>query len=159
MQAKLLLFLLVTSLAVTVYGQTFKKWSGDFHPQKIIRYSNLNAQFIIQKTLSPDTNSTIYEIGLITFTKTIRSDDFMFEGGQIVFDDKTTLIFQDVVNIVYHYSGKHQFSLRHRLSAEELEMIQTKKINFFKVYDYGNKLDKWQKEDVLEACNKIVAEE
>ena len=161
MQPKLLFFLVGSFLSVAAYGQNFKKWTDDFRHHRVIRYYNLNTQFIIQKTLSSDviSNSSAYEIGLIAFTKTIKSDDFMFDGGLIVFDDNTTLILEDPIHIIYHYSGKHQFSLKHSLSAEELKMIQTKKINFFKICDYGNKFDKWQKEDVLEACNKIVSEE
>lgn len=161
MKSKLFLFVLVTICSTSIRGQDFKKWTDNSRGEKFIRYYNINTQLIIQKKLLLDSNliAPIYQVGLIAYTKTIASDDFMLVGGQIVFDDNTTLTFNDQVYIIYHYSGKHEFSLKHTLSNEELRMLQIKKVNFFKVYDYENKLDKWQKEDVLNAFNKIVSEE
>jgi hypothetical protein len=161
MQSKLFLLLTIIFFSLTTRGQDFKKWTDNLRGEKFIRYYNINTQLIIQKTILLDSNSTspTYQIGLIAYTKTIASDDFMLVGGQIIFDDNTTLTFNDPVFVIYHYSGKHEFSLKHTLSYDELKMLQSKTINFFKVYEYENKLDKWQKEDVLKAFKKIVSEQ
>jgi hypothetical protein len=92
MQSKLFFFLLLTVLTTTIYCQDFKKWRTTLGKEihKILQYEysayhSKNSFFPYQ--LYP----TNYEIGLIAFTKSIASDDFMLVGQHLILKDLKTL--------------------------------------------------------------------
>jgi len=156
MKIKLLVILLVPLISKS---QTFEKSDNPFTKEHFVKYYHQGAGIIIQtvsKFPTDTTSLTYYEIGLIVFRKSSFSDDFMKKGGVIVFDDKTFIILHETISSSYYLEGKHAFSLKHILSSNELNQLQTKKIDYFLVGDKDKPLDKWQKQDILKAFNEII---
>lgn len=149
---KFLFFLLLPLYSLS---QTFEKSNNLFLKENYIRFYDRNAGVLIQKISRTDTTNTYYEIGLSLFTRGRNSDDFMKKGAVIVFDDNTFLLFLEPIYVNYFQEGKHQYSIKHILSTDELHILQTQKIDYFSLIDKRNDLDKWQKQDILKAFVEI----
>jgi hypothetical protein len=52
--------------------------------------------------------------------------------------------------------GKREYSIKHKLTDDELQLLQTKKIDLIYLMGLTNKLNKWQKDDYLKMFNEIV---
>lgn len=141
-----------------IFGQDFKKFEDNTQNKTLIRYYNTDAHIIVQKTIYHTIDSVKYEIGLLVYRSSVKSDDFMFEDVQVIFDDNTVMIFHDQVVSQFIISGKYTYSVKHLLTKEEYDTFCTKRVNNFRIYQYKNKLDKWQKEEVMNAFNKIINE-
>lgn len=144
-------------------AQKFEKNDDRFWNERTIRYYDINAQIIIQKIISLDSNSvklTVpkYEIGLVIYRTSIDPIAFMQKGGQIVFEDGTVVNFSDPVTINYLHSGRHEFCIKHELTEIELNLFLQKRIDSFNIYDLKQRLDKWQKETYIEMFNKLLTE-
>ena len=154
---KFLFFLFFLSSFISK-SQTFEKSKNSYLNESYIRYYDRNAGILIQKviTVNKDSSSIHYELGLLVFTRGRETDDFMDRGAVIAFDDKTYLLFTDQVYVNYFQEGKHQYSIKHILSMEELQMLQSKKIDYISVLQLKNPLDKWQKQDAQKAFFEIT---
>jgi hypothetical protein len=151
---KTLIFLLFPLLG---FSQTYEKTNDEYLKENSIRYYDRQAGIIIQKITinSGDTSSVFYELGLIVTKGSRSSDDFMKKAGLIVFEDKSFLRFNDQIYFTYLMEGKHQYSLKHRITDDEFKMLQTKKIDFISVANYSMNLDKWQKQTYLKVFKEI----
>ena len=133
------------------FCQSFEKSKEDFLKEKYIRYYDRNAGIIIQKTTSlyNDSNNVFYEVALLIEKYEKSINDVMRKVGMIVFEDNTSLTLNDQVNFEFLIEGKRQFSIKHKLTGEELRLLQTKKIEMIYLMGSTNKLDKWQRQDYL----------
>jgi hypothetical protein len=148
------LLILILSLPLISSAQDFEKSQDIYLKEKYTRYYDRNAGLIIQKVIS-DSQQIRYELALIIFSRGRESTDFLSRSSAIVFDDKSTIILTDPIYINYFQEGKHQYSVRHILSASELDQLKQKKVENIVVADRKNSLDKWQKEGFMKACQSI----
>jgi hypothetical protein len=143
---------------ITSIGQEFKKWNDDILKKKTVRYYNQNAQFIVQKTQSLDSSELKFEIGLIIFRSSIKTDDFMFEGSQIILDDNSVIHLSENIQSQYIMSGKNMLFIKHLLTSDEMVRLKANKISKFRIYQYEYSFDKWQKDDIFKAIRQIESE-
>lgn len=153
-----LVLILCLALGSASFSQTLKSSKDGLTNISTVQYYNQEAQFIIQKVNDPSSSKPTYLIGLIVFRNSVSSDEFMKVGGGIVFEDDSRLIFADQVSLNYLYSGKHQLSIRHQLTDEELQQLKTKRIKHFKVANYLKEVDRFEKDKILDAFSKIESE-
>lgn len=148
--------LLVFLIPLPAWGQ-FKKQENSYLKERYVKYYNSESGIIVQKVFNSQNDSINirYEIGLIIYRNGRSSDDFMNGSGHIIFDDKTYLVFTDPVYVNYFQAGKHQYSIKHILTLQELKELQTKKIESFVVSEFSNSLDKWQKQEMLKVFKDI----
>ncbi len=152
------IFLTLTILPAFAFCQTLEESENEFLGERYITYKNLKVGVILQKVIavSSDSNMVRYEMGLSIFSRSRSSDDFMKKAGVIVFDDGSHLLLNDDIYVNYFQEGKHQYSIKHALTPAELQLLQTKKIDYFVIGDKRSSLDKWQKDDLLKAFVAIV---
>lgn len=154
----MLILLLFIALDTASLSQTFRSSKDALTNITTVQHYNQEAQIIIQKINDPGNSKPTYFIGLIVFRNSVSSDEFMKVGGGIVFEDDSKLILADPISLNYLYSGKHQLSIRHQLTDEELQQLKTKRIKHFKVVNYLKEVDRFEKDKIVEAFNKIEAE-
>jgi hypothetical protein len=148
-------------ISLKSFPQEFSSQKDIYSNTRVVRYFNENSQMVIQKTVPLVTNSNVdsdLEIGLIVYRTSISRDEFMKTGSAIVFDDDSFLFFKDQVRFNFLYSGEHELSIKHKLSPEELQMLQNKKIKFFRILNYENSLDRWEKEKIRKVFSEILKE-
>ena len=80
----------------------------------------------------------------------------MRKRGMIILEDKTSLILNDQVYFEFLMEGKRQYSIKHRLTNEEFQLLQSKKIDLIYLMGVTNKLDKWQKQTYLKMFSEII---
>jgi hypothetical protein len=157
MKMKLVLLILIFS-PFNSFTQSFEKSKDDYLNETYIRYFDRTAGIIIQKTapLGNDSGVVFYEVALLLekYEKTIN--DVMRKRGLIVFEDKTTLTLNEQVYFEFLMEGKRQYSIKHRLTDTELQLLQTKKIDIIYLMGVTNKLDKWQRQAYIKMFNEIV---
>ena len=140
------------------FSQSYEKSRDEYLKESYVRYYDRDAGIIIQKTTPFNNDSTgiFYEIAL-TMVKVERSiDDIMKKRGVVVFDDKSILIFYDQVSFDFQMEGKRLYSVKHKLTNDELYLLQTKIIDFVNLVGLSNKLDKWQKQTYLKVFTEIT---
>jgi len=154
---KLILILL---LPICTFAQSYERSKDDFLKESYVRFYNRDAGIIVQKTfpLERDTLNAYYEVALVVHKDAKSVDDIMRKRGVIVFEDKTFLVFTDQVNFDFLMEGKRRYTLTHKLTSEELHLLQIKKIDFINFIGQSTNLDKWQKRDYQKVFNKIVTE-
>ncbi len=158
---RIVLMFFFTLFSSVVFAQQFKKWNDDLLNERYIKYYHVEAGIIIQKVISLDAsslNNSYIEIGLIINRISFPPDEFMKKGAQIIFEDNTVLFLNDPVSVFYLYSGTHELTIKHKLSDEELLLLQTKPMKYFRIYTTENKIDRYQKNDIRIAFSKISSE-
>jgi len=140
------------------FSQSYEKSNDEYLNESYIRYFDRNAGIIVQKTspLKSDTVNVFYEIALVTYKDAKSVDDIMRKRGVIVFEDKTFLVLQDEVKFDFLMEGKRQYTLRHKLTNEELQLLQQKRIDFINFIGGITKLDKWQRQNYQKVFNEIL---
>lgn len=152
---KILLMLL---FPISSISQTYEKSKDEYLNESYIRYYDRTAGIIVQKTapLKNDTLPIFYEIALVTFKDAKSVDDIMRKRGVIVFEDKSFLVLLDDVKFDFLMEGKRQYTIRHKLTNEELQTLQQKKIDFINFMGSSAKLDKWQRQNYQRVFNDII---
>lgn len=142
------------------FSQNFEKSKDEFLNESYIRYYDRDASIIVQKTipLTKDSSNVFYEVALVTQKDNRSVDDIMRKRGVIVFEDKTFLLLTDQVTFDFLMEGKRQYTIKHKLTNDELILLQTKKINYINFVGSSNNLDKWQKQNYLKMFNQIVSQ-
>lgn len=155
-----LFIILLLTISLSTFSQTFERSEKPYLKENYTQYHNLKAGIIILKVKNVEKDSTTfrYEIGLSIFTMGRSIDDFMKQTSVVVFEDNTHLLLYDNIYVNYFQEGKHQYSIKHKLSENEFEIFQSKKIDFFLIAEKKKQLDKWLKEDVLNAFKKITTQ-
>ena len=150
--------LLILLFPLSTSAQSFEKSKEEYLNESYIRYYDRTAGIIIQKTtpLKKDSGEVFYEVALLVEKYEKSINDVMRKRGMIVFEDKTTLQLNDHVYFEFLMEGKRQYSIRHKLTDEELQLLQTKKIDLIYLMGMTNKLDKWQRQSYLKMFNEIV---
>jgi hypothetical protein len=135
-------------------SQTFETFSDSLYKETTIRYYHRAIGVLIQK-IYPADNPPYFELALILTRRSNSSEDILKKGGIIYFEDKTYIFLKEPNNIIYASEGKYHYSIKHLLTAAEFEQLKIKKIDFFKVADKEEKLDKWQPSELLKAFQGI----
>lgn len=136
------------------FSQTFETYNDSLYKEKTIRYYHRTIGVLIQK-IYPADNPPYFELALILTRRSNSSEDILKKGGIIYFEDKTYIFLKEPIDIIYASEGKYHYSIKHVLTATEFEQLKTKKIDFFKVADKEEKLDKWQPSELLKAFQGI----
>ena len=154
---KLIIFLLFPFYSSS---QNFEKSKDEFLKENYIRYYDRGAGIIVQKTFTSinDSSSAFYEVALVTHKDAKSVDDIMRKRGVIVFDDKTFLLLNDQVYFDFLMEGKRQYTLKHKLTNDELSLLQSKKIDYINLVGLSNSLDKWQKQNYIKIFNEISSQ-
>ncbi len=151
-------YLLLLLFPYSAFAQSFEKSKEEYLNESYIRYYDRTAGIIIQKTatLNNDSGHVFYEVALLIEKYEKSITDVMRKRGIIFFEDKTSLPLNDQIYFEFQMEGKRQYSIKHRLTDEELQLLQTKKIDFIYLMGVTNKLDKWQRQAYLKMFNEIV---
>jgi hypothetical protein len=131
------LLLALATLPIAANCQTLEESENEFLGERYVTYKNLKVGVILQKIVAVSGDSLLirYEMGLSIFSRSRSSDDFMKKACVIVFDDGSHLLLNDAIYGNYFQEGKHQYSIKHELTPAELQLLQTKKINYFVIGD------------------------
>ncbi|MBK8610473.1 MAG: hypothetical protein IPL84_11190 [Chitinophagaceae bacterium] len=150
--------LLLVLFPLSALSQSFEKSKEEYLNESYIRYYDRTAGIIIQKTapLNYDSGAVFYEVALLIEKYEKSINDVMRKRGMIFFEDKTSLILNDPVYFEFLMEGKRQYSIKHRLTEEELELLQTKKIDLIYLMGSTKKLDKWQRQAYLKMFSEII---
>lgn len=150
--------LLILLFPLYAFSQSYEKSKDEYLKESYVRYYDRDAGIIIQKTIpfNNDTAGIFYEVALIMVKGERSIDDIMKKRGVIVFDDKSILVFYDQVSFDFLMEGKRQYSVKHRLTNDELFLLQTKIIDLINLVGVSNKLDKWQKQTYLKVFTQIT---
>jgi len=150
--------LLLLLFPLSTFSQSFEKSKEEYLNESYVRYYDRTAGIIIQKTapLNNDSGKIFYEVALLIEKYEKSINDVMRKRGMIIFEDKTSLIFNDQVYFEFLMEGKRQYSIKHKLTDDELQLLQTKKIDLIYLMGSTNKLNKWQREDYLKMFNDII---
>ncbi len=141
----------------SIKSQDFITSEDDILKQRIIKSINREVGVAVQKIINKDSNTHKYEIALFVNKMIILEHEFLSHSNYIVFEDKTSIIIKEQVEMNFYSEGKNNIYVIHELSTYELKLLQTKKIDYFKVSGFKISPDKWQKEKIIKTFEEIVS--
>lgn len=150
------LFLTTIFLSLNSLSQDFVISEDEILNQRIIKSINRAAGVAVQKIINKDSKEEKYELALFVNQLVVLDDEFLSHSNYIVFKDKSTIILKEQVEMNFYSEGKNNIFILHELTTDELKMLLTKNIDYFRVLGFKISPDRWQKEKLIKTFEEIV---